>query len=600
MDKKDKKKHNIYLINQDKVIKKLNLKEKELKQDLNDNKYKLSFLAQKIADSIIDNSKNKREEYYKQQKVNEDCLKLGYKIIFLFCEFSTQKPQLSKFCSSFIQASEQVVKYKTTYPSSIMFIWNDKSLFAVTTGSGYNEIESIYEPNFGLAFASCFKKNFRISSYKSTNLASNIRVQDITYRSLIDFINLNNLNVFFREIDGHFDDEELIKNFFGEEISFKHHIVKIFAKNNIKFNIALDYDRLISLINKVDQLDIEKYSDAFNLFKPLTKKQNEKEIEQLNERLISEIFSNYSNGKPIEFDIFDKDFENFRNANSYEIIYKDKIIYQIEDINDLEFIYKAYSDFCKLNKMDENIDSLKEFIFEAKIFSKGENYILIKRSIINHLSGEIVYSDKNYYVFFGQYYLQEKSYSELLTDSLSLKLGDDRFTQDININWKEGQNENYFNEKVSNDLKFVHLHKKIIQNIEFADLIKYNEEKNELIIVHVKDGFDNNMRQLERQIELSIKMIKDLRHNNQEDFMRKLYNCAQNKNIGYNITESFSSEDSFITTIKKCKYRYILAIRPKNQKLVESKSNIAKHCLNSIINTCNNESVDLKINLINY
>ena len=119
-----------------------------------------------------------------------------------------------------------------------------------------------------------------------------------------------------------------------------------------------------------------------------------------------------------------------------------------------------------------------------------------------------------------------------------------------------------------------------------------------MYIVHVKDGFDDDMRALDRQVELSIHKLMDLRNKNNSNFMKKLYENAKKNKEARNITEDFKTEESFIKAMKECDIHYIIAIRPPKKNLLENKSNIAKHCLNALILRCYNQGIDLKINII--
>ena len=581
MSTNDKKTHSIYLIDLNKVKDKLKI---------DDKKCELLELVKEIASYIINLKKG-----YEKQELKDNLSCNDYKLYFLFNENKKNNSNLSMFCLPFISPGELVLKFTTNYPSSIMFIWKDKSLFAITTGSGYHEIENFCLDDFGLIFATIFNKDFRVFSYKSNNLASIVRSSDIIYYNAIDFINIDNLDVFFRELAGEFTDKNLIEKYFGNEVLKKYHNVKLFAKNTVKFNISTNFLGLVNLIEKLDFLDLKEYSDGFNLFKPLNNKQNKQEIENLSKELIEVMYRNLKENSNIGFDIFNKDSENFLRANTYLIKKGNTILFEGSDYNIADYVPQAYEEY--IGDEESSVETFAEFINNSSIISKND-FELTKGKLLNHVSGEINYNGNNYYIFYGKYYLQDKSYTQRLNETLERKIKQEIFTEEIKTPWKLGTNEDIFNERASLEDNFIHLHKKIVNNIEFADLMKFDEEQQEFIIVHVKDGFDNNMRQLERQLELSIRMIKDAKENNQKEFMTKLYDCAIKRIIGKNINSIFPTAQVFIDKLITCRYRYILVIRPKNPNLLESRSNIAKHCLNSIINFCNNEGITLKIRKI--
>ena len=252
MSTNGKKIHNIYLIDLNKVKEKLEIEIEELE---------LSDVVKEISSYIIDSKSG-----YNIQRVKDNISCNNYKLFFLFNENKKEDSNLSKFCLDFIESGEQVLKITTNYPSSIMFIWKNKGLFAITTGGGYHEIENFCSEDFGLILATIFNKDFRVYSYKSNNLASIIRSNAIIYYNPIDFINIDNLDVFFRELAGELTNTKLIKDYFGEEVFERHHNVKLFAKDRIKFNISTNFFGLVNLIENLDSLDLKGYSDCFNLF----------------------------------------------------------------------------------------------------------------------------------------------------------------------------------------------------------------------------------------------------------------------------------------------------------------------------------------------
>ncbi len=132
--------------------------------------------------------------------------------------------------------------------------------------------------------------------------------------------------------------------------------------------------------------------------------------------------------------------------------------------------------------------------------------------------------------------------------------------------------------------------------IEFCDLLKLD---NDIVsIVHVKDGFDCNMRSLDRQVELSIAKIIDIRHHNNDTYFRDLYQKASTRSTGTNIAEIFPTIEGFIDCMKTKTVRYLVVIRPNNKNLLDNTSNIAKHCLNALIMRCFQQGFELRIQVV--
>ena len=243
-----------------------------------------------------------------------------------------------------------------------------------------------------------------------------------------------------------------------------------------------------------------------------------------------------------------------------------------------------------------SIDTFTDFIYGAKILAyKGEQPVT-SGLLLSHISGEIERDGKNYYVFYGEFYYLNDSYSERLNRSLKGKLTDDRYSSILTTIWKEKDKEDDFNKNASENENLVHLHKVKPEYIEFADLMKV--EDSVITLIHVKDGFDCDMRALDRQVELSVTRVIDAKNNNNVEYLRELYVNACGNTIGKNISSVFSSVDDFTEAIIRRDIKFVVAIHPPKEVLLSNKSNIAKHCLNAMILRCFNQGIDLKICII--
>ena len=132
--------------------------------------------------------------------------------------------------------------------------------------------------------------------------------------------------------------------------------------------------------------------------------------------------------------------------------------------------------------------------------------------------------------------------------------------------------------------------------IEFADLMKV--EDSVITVIHVKDGFDCDMRALDRQVELSVSQVIDAKNNNNSTYLRRLYQNALANRKGINISSVFHTEDEFVDAIVHREIRFVAAIHPPIDDLLANRSNIAKHCLNAMIMRCFNMGIDFKIDII--
>ena len=259
-----------------------------------------------------------------------------------------------------------------------------------------------------------------------------------------------------------------------------------------------------------------------------------------------------------------------------------------------KFINSAFKAF--LDGKESTKEEFSIFFNQSLIVAYKDGFLVTSGSLMDHLSGEIEFHGKNYYLFYGEFYQLNDSYNNRLDKLLRRKLEQDKRISLLTTSWNTGVTEDDFNKTVSENEGFIHLHRILEDNIEFADLLKI--ENGYVNILHVKDGFDKDMRALDRQIELSISKLIDLKSNNNDCYFRALYNKAKSSSKGRNITTDFTSVDDFVKALKDNEPRYIAVIHTPNKDLLKSSSNIAKHCLNALILRCNNQGISFKINVV--
>lgn len=568
----DKKTHNIYMLDTEKLT--------NLGKSINEQ-----------ITRIIEQSNGNSRYKYKLQDLKDETDFQGFSIK-LYYRNEEKDSRIKLFCESFVKENQEVVRSFTRSSSSIMFIWNKKSIYAVTTGQGFRAIEEYCMQKFGLLVISAFNA-FKITALDSNTLSSIVHSSKTIYSNEVDFIDVTELDTIYKEITGRLNDIGIVKKIINNDETKKSSI-KVIGKNYIQFSNSMNLNDLLHLLSLLNAYNYNQISDSFNLISPIDNKTCKSIIDRNNKAVIEKMFDTIKKGDTFCFDLFHKNTNDFITATEYIVENKKRDLISEEEIRPWEFIKNAYDAY--LDGKDYDYNSFESFIYSSKIISKNEERVITSEKILNHISGEIEINDHSYFVFYGNYYSITQSYTERLNESLTQKLSIERTTDKIKTLWKKDDKEDDFNRNASNNEGYIHIHKVKPDYIEFADLIK--QEGNDMYIVHVKDGFDDDMRALDRQVELSIHKLMDLRNKNNSKFMKKLYENAKKNKEARNITEDFKTEESFIKAMKECDIHYIIAIRPPKKNLLENKSNIAKHCLNALILRCYNQGIDLKINII--
>lgn len=533
---------------------------------------------------------------YIPQKLKEKLETKGFSVALYFKNEPNPNSKFISFCKTFIEDGQDALKYFPQSSSSILFVWNENRIYAIATGQGFRIIENYAVPKFGLLIASAFEKRFKITSLDSNAVSSIIHSSKTIYSNEVDFIDIESLDTIFKEVTGRLKDATAVHKLLNLSSDSKKKSMKVTAKNFLQFSSSLSFDGLLHLLSIIDEYEIETLSDKFNLIIPMNAKKNGGIITENNATVIHLIYEAIENKSEIPFDLFHKETAEFISADTY-IISNSKATkeYTIQDdYTATELISSAFDAFLEGEPPTET--AFYSFFTDTLLYSKLGDDNKTKGTLLQHISGEICVRGVNYYVFYGEYYRLNSSYNERLNVSLSGKLHEDIFTSEITTKWSDGKDEDDFNRNASTNEKYAHLHKIKPDYIEFADLLKC--DGNTITVVHVKDDFDGDMRILDRQVELSIAKIMDLKHNNNDSYMRQLYNNASSSTTATNITEIFPTVAEFLDSMKNKQIRYVIAIRPAKDNLLECQSNIAKHCLNAMIYRCFNQGVPLNIQLL--
>lgn len=537
------------------------------------------------------------DEDYKLQTLKPGVDTKGFSVCLYFRGDDNFQSKFASFCKPFVAEDQQAVTFHPRSASSVLFIWNDTNIYAITTGQGFRMIGAYAFPKFGLVVASIFEERFKITSLDSNAMSSIVHSTKTVYSNEIDFIDVSALDTVFKEVTGRLKDASKVRSLLNLDANSKKKSMKVTAKDYVQFSSALNFEGLLHLLAIIDSYDFENYQDRFNLIAPIGEKKHATVISTNNTAVIEKIYKAIASNNEIPFDLFHEDTMGYISADSY--VFYDPVsgseYARFDDYASSEAILTAYTNYLAGNS--DTFDAFNAFASSVNIRAdKGDIQGVTDAPLLQHISGEIQVTGVNYFIFYGKYYHLSTSYTERLNDSLNGKLRKEFYTSEISTAWAPGKDEDWFNLNVSTQEDYIHLHKVKPDFIEFADLLKF--ENDMVTVVHAKDGFDCDMRALDRQVELSVAKIMDIKHYNNESYLRALYTKASSHTVGKNITTVFSTVDEFLTCMKEKPIRYVIAIRPANKTLLSNTSNIAKHCLNALILRCFQQGIELRIQVL--
>lgn len=214
------------------------------------------------------------DEKYKLQQLKTDINTQGFTVCLYFRGDDNYQSKFASFCKAFVAEDQDAVTFYPRTASSVLFIWNQKHIYAVTTGQGFRMIEDYALPKFGLIVASIFEDRFKITSLDSNAMSSIVHSTKTVYSNEVDFIDVNALDTIFKEVTGRLKDALKVKSLLNLDASSKRQSMKVTAKNFVQFSSALNFEGLLHLLTIIDGYDFESYQDRFNLISPLNHKKH--------------------------------------------------------------------------------------------------------------------------------------------------------------------------------------------------------------------------------------------------------------------------------------------------------------------------------------
>ena len=583
--------HNVYLLDVEKIKSDYSVDTLEKSIEL---------LIEEANDKLPDNS------CYEPQIIRSPENFNGFLCLVYYASINGPQRSIQSFFSPFVEENESIVNAWNTIPSFLMFLYTDNNLFCITGGNGYHVISKYTVPKFGLIIMSNFVEDYKISSFNNNPVDSTVHANRTTYRRETMFQSVDSWNTIFREMIGKIEDFEIIRQFISCEKDEKKKSINITAKDSIQVGNRLNINKLTLLLKKCEELLKKSTNDKFNIFIALDGKKDNAQILKNNNVIGKELYASFLNYKTnsltgCKFDFFCDEIDKFIKCTEINVYYKGiKIFDEQQTLNSVEnTIFEAFLRLVNNETLKDTELDFSKFLLGTNIacFADGSTIPDTDQSIISHISGEIEENKKKYFVIYGRYYLIEQGYIDYLNKVIKSKMTDDLFIDEIETKWKA--NEDVFNAACRDTAGFIHLHKLKPNYIEFCDLMKVVGDK--VMIVHVKDGFDGNMRDLSRQVELSHRCLQDLKNSNKDKYFSKLYDSAiASANCKLNLIGSYSKEE-FISMLKEKTPIFIIALNTegKNLKSIEKfDSNIAKHCLYDLIHFMQNNDKPFKIQII--
>lgn len=450
-------------------------------------------------------------------------------------------------------------------------------VYAVTGGYGSNYISKFVEKNYGLYLLPKLinKDNSVIKSIQQNNLLGNQTASQRTNKNSTSIETEQDMSSIFRQlsIEATKDIVENLGISFREDESEDKRI-NIVNKDSIVVRRSISLDELKALIERLYEL--EKTQDNFALnYLVLARKKRIKNAE-----LFDEMLEVLVDGKYESFILTGDDYTTFFTGASKFCVTdsetKDIILEQETPITFLDIIEK-------LGDKKKHKNAIKHMLKEWDIYTEDNagNCVLYPVSVFDALQGIIEFGEGKQpcYLFNGQWYVFDGRFSELLTKEFKSVYAQNQLDQERLLGLyglcKDVSSEEAYNSALMKDGKIIVSHTALIENVEIADAIFF--EDNTIYLMHNKDKFSGiGVRDVTNQVLTSAAFLQNkLSFANKSDFLHNYYSKILSiyNRKGLKLPEDEATfESHFQNQIKIC---YIIGYIKDYKE--DSKSNYAKY-----------------------
>lgn len=393
-----------------------------------------------------------------------------------------------------------------THISYILSYRKNDNIFLLTGGLGSNYINEFTQKNYGLYLLPKIIREDSpvIKTVLENNLSGNKLSSKHSNRNVTTINTENEMSLIFRELSLELNKE--IINLLGIKIEDEKptKIINVLAKDSFVLRKSISIEQLKIVLNNL--IDIEKKEDKFSLGYFVNAKKNGYSAKSINELMISYFLER----KTDNFILVGDDYiEYYMNGDKYLIMDSDNnIIYK--STSPIEF--KEIFHFCFSESISKS--SIEKFLkYNISVYNDKEQ-ILYPIKIKSCLQGYVEDSNKTPFFLFNDNWLMfdskyeanldkdfKKNYRNLTTVNSALA----NQLKSTNNN----MNEDEYNKSFSNSSEIIVAHTVLNNNIELADLIYFDEDKN-LYLIHNKDTFNGNgARDVMNQVLTSAQFISN-------------------------------------------------------------------------------------------
>ena len=253
---------------------------------------------------------------YKEQGIKNATYN-NYKVRLFVCNDEEYTPKkVISFYGSIVKQGESLYQTKKRDVSTIMFVYNDSNMFAMTTGFAYSIIRNYIDMEFGLKIMSGLISEYdSIKSISDKGVVGSIIANTRYFRGSYNWNDEDDFGKLFKEVCAQLPRRVFVDKLGFDEDDAKKDITCI-GKTSFKINKTITIEKLFEIVSKFEEI-LKDSKNVFNSMLPIYNKGSDKEkYSTLTNALIEHIFQCVSNGYEIAFDISNSEFDTFYKADS--------------------------------------------------------------------------------------------------------------------------------------------------------------------------------------------------------------------------------------------------------------------------------------------
>jgi len=567
--------------------------------------------SEEIIDQMILEYYNKSGNQFRSIQLQNAIANNEYNSKLFIYATEAKIPHWLNFLNGIVDNEEELNELEAKYSAFILFVYNDRRIYAITKGYyGRHIMDESLDKFFGLdVLSKLVDKNVtEIRKLEERGVFGSVLGAERFFREDYNLAYEDDFGKIYRAMLASIDEEHFARLGIVKK---REDTTRVSISGGSSFEVStnFDYDELIQRISQIEEL-LQTPGVQFNQFYRLTSGELRAIEDNLNLELIKMAYDAYINGNSVDF--YHPDIFKYTKAT---IVWFDILGSHIEIPLGHSFGYIA-----TMNRLvqEDVIDSSTEANFIESMencvggFAIDEDIAYSNEKSLNKwISGEIEFDGNRFFKLDNQWYRYREGFNDYLNNHLG-NLNFDLLAPPFGLNdWNFNVHgtEGAYNANYKEVENFIVADTAFLYYLEICDLIRITD--NNIYLYHVKKGLGRDLRVLANQIINGSRVLTNAIGEGNNEALELYYNAISNKQYDNNVlqylkedgTEEIVNLDNFINLFKTRKISFVFAYSSNSQleindEITSTNSRIAKLSLLYCIRDMKNYDFDFLIERI--